>query len=122
MESLQNLLDWILANKELVAILGPPVLYILYAVLGKLGRVGWVLLTILQAAKDGTIDDSEAADIFWRLIAVLYGWWPDESKSILVKYAPSHRQGIITGDEPPDIPEIESPTVTNQAEVTRGDR
>lgn len=60
-------------------------------------------ICLIKAMRDKRIDDTEAVLIFWRMVSVGYGFWPNKSRAIILKYAPSHWHKLITTGERPDF-------------------
>lgn len=77
MEQVQAALDWLVANWPALSLM---VLPFLATFLAKIGRVGVLFLSILEAAKDGTITKDEKAQIFDDAVAIMRGWLPNRSK------------------------------------------
>jgi len=98
-ELLINIWNWLVDFYTNNPVAGPIVSYLIVLLAGKLGNIGLIILEVRRAIKDGKIDDPEMARIGWRIVSVLYGWWPNESKKIILKYAPAHQQKIILGNQ-----------------------
>jgi len=103
METFADIIAWVAAFCQtypvLAVVLTPVVGYLIPLVAAKTGNTGLLIMEIRKAVKDGKVEDIEAAVIFWRFIAIWYGWWPNESRKVILKYAPAHQQVILLGEK-----------------------
>ena len=58
---------------------------------------------VVRALKDKLIDDTEAVVLFWRLVGVVYGFWPNDSRAKILEYAPPHWHTLIQTGKSPDF-------------------
>jgi hypothetical protein len=98
-EFLVNIWNWLAGFYNANPMSGPIVSYLVFTLAGKLGNAGLIILEIRRSIKDGLVDDQEIACIAWRIISVFYGLWPNESKRVILKYAPPHQRKIILGEK-----------------------
>lgn len=102
--SIWNFLTLNIDNPILATAVGIIFSYLGGTVLTKGIRVFLMLiLCLVKALKDKRIDDTEAVLIFWRMVSVAYGFWPNKSRAIILKYAPLHWHKLITTGERPDF-------------------
>lgn len=62
-----------------------------------------LVLYVVKALKDKIIDDTEAVVLFWHLVGVVYGFWPNDSRAKILKYAPPHWHVLIQTGKSPDF-------------------
>ena len=98
-EFLVNSWNWLFDFYTTHPVFGPILSYLVVTMAGKLGNSGLIILEVRRTIKDGIVDDQEIACIAWRIISVFYGLWPDESRRVILKYAPSHQRKIILGEK-----------------------
>lgn len=92
--------NWLTFNAD-----SPVALFFIVTVEGYLGTraapILWLLKRAAKYLKDGLLTDTEAAGLFWALIALIYGWLPTVHKEKILAYAPVHWHPVILeGMEP----------------------
>ena len=103
METFADIIAWIAAFYQtypvLAVVLTPVVGYLIPLIAAKTGKTGLLIMEVRSSIKDGRVDDSEAAKTYWRFIAIWFGWLPNESGKVILKYAPEHQQVILLGEK-----------------------
>jgi len=101
-ETFADIIAWIAAFYQtypvLAVVLTPVVGYLIPLIAAKTGKTGLLIMEVRSSIKDGKVADIEVARIFWRFIAIWYGWTPRESRKWILKYAPEHQQAILLGE------------------------
>ena len=63
----------------------------------------YFLLFVLKTLRDNMIDDTEAAELMWRLVSLTCGFLPTKSKKAILNYAPCHWHEVILEGKPIDF-------------------
>ena len=77
---MEQFLAWATDNwLALTPVIGA-VLTALASLIGKAGRIGWVLANVAKRLADGKFTDQEKVDTMNDIISIFKGWWFNKSK------------------------------------------